>query len=69
MTSSKTVVRYIPVAMVVSSSMVATIAGTSSSTPANCSTKPRFPSTALTGGLSNLGGVAVASLMAFAIAA
>ena len=66
-TSNRTVVRYIPVAATVSSNNVATIAGTSSRTPANCNTNPRFPNTAFTGGLSNRGATAVASLITFAM--
>ena len=50
-----------------SSRIVARIAGISKSTPANCSTKPRLPSIAFTGGLRRRGAVAVASLIAFAI--
>ena len=50
-----------------SSNNVATIAGTSNKTPANCNTNPRFPNTAFIGGLKSRGAVAVASLIAFAI--
>jgi len=57
------------VAISVSASTVATIAGTRSKTPANCKTNPKFPNIALIGGLRSRGGVAVASLMAFAIVA
>lgn len=44
-------------AVVVSAKTVATIAGTNNKTPANCKTKPKFPKTAFTGGLSNRGAV------------
>ena len=46
---------------------MAITAGTSSNTPANCNTNPRFPKTAFTGGLKSRGVVAVAFLMIFAI--
>ena len=58
-----------PVADTVSPRMVATMAGTSSRTPANWRTNPRLPRIALTGGLRRRGCVAAASRMTFAIAA